>query len=78
MFDATDATLDIDGKFRIHPQSTASLRIVRELSGAVTVTNVGDCPAILNGEAICRHGQDRFYLGPGRRKRFAAREMAGV
>ena len=68
------ATIDQDGCVRVHPESRASLRIVRDATGTITVTNVGDCPALLNGKGVTRHGSDRFYLAPGKSQRFPRRE----
>ena len=72
-----DATIDCDGSVRVCPGSTASLRVVRD-GGWLTVANVGDRPAVLNGNGVLRHGQDRYYLGAGRVGRFPPRDGPGI
>ncbi len=66
----TDATIDENGEVRVHPDSRASLRVVREPGGWLVITNLGDHPVLMNGDGVIRHGQDRFYLAPGKLARF--------
>lgn len=74
-----DVTVDRDGMVRVHPESTASLRVTREPEGWITVINLDTRIVLLNGHLVARAGRETMLLLPGRRVNFPPVEVgAGV